>query len=196
MRQRQARRPVPGTDAVKGSPSFELSSVSPGAAAPAPERKSDSSAERFYRPELDVLRFFAFFGVFIFHAAPHTRDFYDAAGAPHWLSSFLISVFGAGAYGVDLFFALSAYLITSLLLRERDLIWESRSARILSTPHPSHMAAVSGVCGIGGDCRLDISYPVPWRRLHIGIYFSGRELGLCISRTPTFLCYPVVDGLH
>ena len=121
MRQRQARRPVPGTDAVKGSPSFELSSVSPGAAAPAPERKSDSSAERFYRPELDVLRFFAFFGVFIFHAAPHTRDFYDAAGAPHWLSSFLISVFGAGAYGVDLFFALSAYLITSLLLRERDL---------------------------------------------------------------------------
>ncbi len=118
MRRRQARRPVQGTDAVKESLSFEL--LSPSAAAPAPERKSDSSAERFYRPELDVLRFFAFFGVFIFHAAPHTRDFYDAAGAPHWLSSFLISLFGAGAYGVDLFFALSAFLITSLLLRERD----------------------------------------------------------------------------
>ncbi len=119
MRRRQARRPVPGTNAVMESPSFELFSA--GTAAPVPERKSDSSAERFYRPELDVLRFFAFFGVFIFHAAPHTRDFYDAAGVPHWLSSFLISVFGAGAYGVDLFFALSAYLITSLLLRERDL---------------------------------------------------------------------------
>ena len=41
------------------------------------------------------------------------------AGYPHWLSSLLIPAFGAGAYGVDLFFALSAYLITSLLLRER-----------------------------------------------------------------------------
>ena len=46
-------------------------------------------------------------------------DFYNAARYPHWLSSLLISIFGAGAYGVDLFFALSAYLITSLLLRER-----------------------------------------------------------------------------
>jgi len=77
-------------------------------------------ASRFYAPELDALRFFAFFGVFLFPAAPRTMDFYAAAGYPLWLSKLLIAVFGAGASGVDLFFALSAYLITSLLLRERE----------------------------------------------------------------------------
>jgi peptidoglycan/LPS O-acetylase OafA/YrhL len=75
--------------------------------------------ERFYSPELDALRFFAFFGVFMFHYAPRTMGFYAAAGFPEWLGKILIAVFGAGAYGVDLFFVLSAYLITSLLLREK-----------------------------------------------------------------------------
>ena len=80
----------------------------------------NKAAPRFYAPELDALRFFAFFGVFLFHAAPRTMDFYAAAGSPQWLSKLLIAIFGAGAYGVDLFFALSAYLITSLLLREKE----------------------------------------------------------------------------
>jgi peptidoglycan/LPS O-acetylase OafA/YrhL len=84
-----------------------------------PSAAVQTQAQRFYRPELDALRFFAFLGVFIFHAAPRSMDFYVAAGLPAWLSRLLISIFGAGAYGVDLFFALSAYLITGLLLRER-----------------------------------------------------------------------------
>jgi peptidoglycan/LPS O-acetylase OafA/YrhL len=91
------------------------------AVAPPPVVPAEKTrAARFYAPELDVLRFFAFFGVFAFHAAPRSMEFYQIAGLPAWLSRLLVSTFGAGAYGVDLFFALSAYLITTLLLRERS----------------------------------------------------------------------------
>ncbi len=65
--------------------------------------------QRFYFPELDVLRFFAFFAVFVHHWI----GFYNEPG--------ILGVVGkAGAFGVDLFFTLSGYLITRLLLRERD----------------------------------------------------------------------------
>ena len=63
------------------------------------------SKQQFYRPELDLLRFFAFLMVFVAHTVnlPHFN----------W-------VFQAGGYGVCLFFLLSAYLIAELLMRERD----------------------------------------------------------------------------
>jgi peptidoglycan/LPS O-acetylase OafA/YrhL len=63
---------------------------------------------RYYRPELDVLRFFAFFLVFLSHTVP--------GDAPYWV----VGLAAGGAFGVDLFFALSSFLITTLLLRERD----------------------------------------------------------------------------
>src|SRR5438477_5969471 len=68
----------------------------------------------FYRPELDCLRFFAFIAVFVHHSIPKTAGFYES----HHLPTFLANVFYAGAFGVDLFFCLSAYLMTELLLRE------------------------------------------------------------------------------
>ena len=69
---------------------------------------------RFYEPELDCLRFAAFLAVFVFHARYFLRS-----ALPAVLGSTINVVAGAGAFGVDIFFVLSAYLITELLLRER-----------------------------------------------------------------------------
>ena len=73
----------------------------------------------FYRPELDVLRFGAFCLVFIHHGFPLRTAEYVGWGVPSTLAALLASGARAGALGVDLFFALSAYLITELLLREQ-----------------------------------------------------------------------------
>ncbi len=66
---------------------------------------------RYYRPELDALRFFAFLGVFAFHLLDYVPV--DPAKSP-WLLNFAT----VGAFGVPVFFLLSAFLITELLLKE------------------------------------------------------------------------------
>jgi len=77
-------------------------------------------AERIYFPELDGLRFIAFMMVYLFHQ-----------GIPRPLLKRLIGTTAShaftqnGGYGVQLFFILSGYLITALLLRE-----EARYGRI------------------------------------------------------------------
>ena len=73
----------------------------------------------FYRPELDVLRFFAFLAVFLFHLT-HPAEFYMEHGIPRLIATVVSSLTQAGVFGVDLFFVLSAYLITELLLREKS----------------------------------------------------------------------------
>jgi len=75
-------------------------------------------SHRFYQPELDGLRFYAFLGVFICHSFPFEAAFYRSLHLPlPWLWGATVK---AGAAGVDLFFALSAFLITSLLLKEKQ----------------------------------------------------------------------------
>ena len=68
---------------------------------------------RYYRPELDALRFFAFLCVFCFHRMDYVP--LDGARSP-WFFDFST----AGAFGVPVFFLLSAFLITELLVRERE----------------------------------------------------------------------------
>ena len=84
----------------------------------APPREVLPQGRSFYHPELDVLRFIAFFLVFLGHAN------YDLP-LPTWSTSpfttgLYLAVHGAGSAGVGLFFTLSSYLITELLLRERE----------------------------------------------------------------------------
>ena len=79
-------------------------------------REPRSDATAFYRPELDALRCFAFLLVFVTHAVPASATVLSRLGpAAPWARAAV----EAGAFGVDLFFCLSAYLITELLLRER-----------------------------------------------------------------------------
>jgi peptidoglycan/LPS O-acetylase OafA/YrhL len=81
-----------------------------------------TATARFYHPELDVLRFFAFLMVFCHHALPHDPIFWVKLGVPSFLARIIAAVGATGAFGVSVFFVLSSYLITELLLREKDLI--------------------------------------------------------------------------
>ncbi len=80
--------------------------------------RREAGAKRFYRPELDVLRFFAFFSVFIAHLQRAPADASISAGKIR-LIHFYTLVVASGAFGMCIFFLLSAYLITELLIRER-----------------------------------------------------------------------------
>jgi peptidoglycan/LPS O-acetylase OafA/YrhL len=65
--------------------------------------------ERFYRPGLDILRALAFLLVFMAHGLVWQLDKHTAVGA----------IGRVGEFGVGIFFFLSSYLITELLLREK-----------------------------------------------------------------------------
>src|ERR1700730_331546 len=66
--------------------------------------------QTFYLPELDTLRFFAFLAVFLCHYAL----------ASHPVGLLISGMAQVTGHGVDLFFALSAYLLTELMLREKE----------------------------------------------------------------------------
>ncbi len=83
---------------------------------------------RFYHPELDALRFFAFVCVFLHHTRSHSRGVAVApagvGGVSHGGGSLLVQLWKTFHFslcsGVSLFFFLSAYLITTLLIMEKE----------------------------------------------------------------------------
>src|SRR5688500_5665020 len=85
-----------------------------------------------YFPAVDGLRFFAFFIVFLHHTL------LNISSTNPLLNGFLVIIQKNGWVGVDLFFVLSGFLITMLLLKERQKFgryslrnfWIRRSLRI------------------------------------------------------------------
>jgi peptidoglycan/LPS O-acetylase OafA/YrhL len=78
------------------------------------------NSDHFYRPELDVLRFIAFFLVLILHTSPPLLVSYTAWSASPSVRLVFYRLFSSAGFGLSIFFCLSAYLIATLLLRERS----------------------------------------------------------------------------
>ena len=102
--------------------------------------------KRYYRPELDALRFMAFMIVFIVHR----MDFIPIDPAQHY---WLYNICLLGDLGVPVFFLLSAFLITELLMRERDQVGTIHSgafyARRILRIWPLYFAVFYGLVILG-----------------------------------------------
>ena len=96
-----------------------MHAAAPPVISASPSGTGSSSKTSFYRPELDALRFFAFFAVYLMHSLPRDPADYARYHFPHMAGELMASIATSGRFGVQLFFLLSGYLITSLLLRER-----------------------------------------------------------------------------
>lgn len=135
-----------------------------------PTQRGDS----FYHPELDGLRFFAFFGVFLYHAFP-IEPARHADPVAIDIGAWIASVFKAGETGVDLFFVLSAYLITELLLREHARIGRIDIASFY----------------VRRTLRI---WPLYFASLAFAFFFEARLLGNDGLRSPFALGFAVFAG--
>src|ERR1700733_9519940 len=77
-----------------------------------------SSKTKVFFPNLDGLRFFSFFAVFLHHCYLTLFAYLPHASKAWQIQSFL---FEYGTLGVNFFFVLSGFLITYLLLKEREV---------------------------------------------------------------------------
>ena len=113
------------------------------------------SAKLAYRPDIDGLRAIAVLGVVFFHAG---------LGFP------------GGYVGVDVFFAISGFLITSLILKELRQgtfsllnFWERRARRIV----PALVAVVVAILVAGWFCLMPADYEILGKQVLALFAFSS-----------------------
>lgn len=93
-----------------------MTSFSTASPAKMPGSTARPVTRRVYFPNLDGLRFLAFFGVFLFHSFYTPYPAIQSSTAYRWAHGLTRS----GDLGVNFFFVLSGFLITYLLLCERQ----------------------------------------------------------------------------
>ncbi len=71
----------------------------------------------FFFPNLDGLRFLCFLSVFMFHSFFTDFDYIKNSSFYHFIK---VQLFGNGNIGVNFFFVLSGFLITFLLIKEKE----------------------------------------------------------------------------
>jgi peptidoglycan/LPS O-acetylase OafA/YrhL len=144
---------------------------------------SGASKSQYYRPELDVVRFLAFFLVFLAHTLPSTRD----PRVAHLVRSFahVFDAFGnACDFGLSLFFTLSAFLICELLLREREAIgtvgvkqfYLRRVLRIWPLYYLGLALGIGAAFLPGGDPASAMK--MSWFAIFMGAWFCAAHGGL------------------
>jgi peptidoglycan/LPS O-acetylase OafA/YrhL len=79
---------------------------------------SQVATKRVYFENLDGLRFLCFLSVFFFHSFHTDFDSIRATDTYHFIKR---DIFGNGNLGVNFFFVLSGFLITYLLIEEKNL---------------------------------------------------------------------------
>lgn len=128
---------------------------------------------RFYEPELDVLRFCAFVGVFCFHAIPS-----DYSGLVSRFGAFipglLLAIRSSLSFGVCMFFLLSSYLITKLLIIEREstgsIHLRAFYLRRILRIWPLYLLFLTAMWILS---RFHIFYPIEPGRMLALLFFAG-----------------------
>jgi peptidoglycan/LPS O-acetylase OafA/YrhL len=136
------------------------------------------SASRYYRPELDVVRFLAFLLVFLHHTLPQGDDprIVHSIGR---LAPFLGAFHTACGFGLSLFFTLSAFLICELLLRERDAtgtvaVKQFYIRRILRIWPLYYLAlAIAAVIAFFSSDSSTVLPQMGWFAVFLGAWFSA-----------------------